>query len=271
MHDRISVNQICFLGEPIETVAGHWRDLGARRVSLVSGSLLGEELHATRAALGAGPFKVETINHVFLAGRSLDSSEQYWSEERAKLARLIEIAAEIGAGSIYMLTGGRGALSWEEAAATFSAAIAPCVARAREAGIALLIENAPALYADIHIAHTLRDAIALAEMADIGVCIEVHACWAEADLRALFERAMPRCGVIQVSDYILGDRALPSRAVPGDGVIPLKRMIDWTLDAGYAGAFDLELIGPRIDTEGRLQATRRAADHVSEILQALGA
>jgi sugar phosphate isomerase/epimerase len=271
MHDRVSVNQICFLGEPIESVVGQWRELGARRVSLVSGSLLGEELPATRAALGAGAFKFETINHVFLTGRSLDASDQYWPEERAKLTRLIEIAAEIGAGSIYMLTGGRGALTWEAAAEAFSAAIASCVAQAREAGIALMIENAPALYADIHIAHTLRDAIALAELADIGVCIEVQACWAEADLRALFERAMPRCGVIQVSDYVLGDRALPSRAVPGDGVIPLKRMIDWALNAGYAGAFDLELIGPRIDAEGRLQATRRAADHVSEILHALGA
>lgn len=271
MHDRISVNQICFLGEPIEAVAGHWRDLGARRVSLVSGSLLGEALPAVRGALNAGGLKVETINHVFLAGKGLDASESYWPGERAKLARLIEIAAEIGAGSIYMLTGGRGSLTWEEAAAAFSAALAPCVARAREAGIALLIENAPSLYADIHIAHTLRDAIALAEMAGIGVCIEMQACWAEGALRSLFEQAMPRCGVIQVSDYILGDRSLPSRAVPGDGAIPLKRMIDWALSAGYAGAFDLELIGPRIDAEGRLQAARRAGGHVGEILRALGA
>jgi hypothetical protein len=43
------------------------------------------------------------------------------------------------------------------------------------------------------------------------------------------------------------------------------------LKAGYAGAFDLELIGPRIDAEGRLEAVRRAASNVGEMLRALGA
>jgi sugar phosphate isomerase/epimerase len=77
--------------------------------------------------------------------------------------------------------------------------------------------------------------------------------------------------VIQVSDYVYGDRALPSRAVPGDGAIPLQRLLEWALAAGYKGAFDLELIGPRIDREGHLPATRRAAEEVGKVLQSLGA
>jgi sugar phosphate isomerase/epimerase len=64
---------------------------------------------------------------------------------------------------------------------------------------------------------------------------------------------------------------MPARAVPGDGNIPLKRIIEWLLRVGYMGAFDLELLGPRIDKEGRLSATRRAAEKTSEILTSLGA
>ena len=56
---------------------------------------------------------------------------------------------------------------------------------------------------------------------------------------------MPRCGLIQVSDYIYGDQSPRARAVPGDGAIPLERILGWALDAGYHGAFDLELLGPR--------------------------
>lgn len=111
----------------------------------------------------------------------------------------------------------------------------------------------------------------LAELAGIGVCIDIYACWAEAALQETIERAMPRCHLIQVSDYVYGDRSLPSRAVPGDGAIPLERILGWALDAGYAGAFDLELIGPRIDAEGRREATRRAATNVGALLDALGA
>ena len=68
-----------------------------------------------------------------------------------------------------------------------------------------------------------------------------------------------------------GDRSLPARAVPGDGAIPVKRMIEWILQAGYRGAFDLELIGPRIDSEGHLNAVRRSAVVVGEMLRSLGA
>ena len=129
---------------------------------------------------------------------------------------------------------------------------------AEQAGVALAIENASALYADIHIAHTLRDTITLAEMAGVGICIDLFHCWAEAGLVDLLERAMPRLEQIQLSDYVLGDRALPARAVPGDGAIPIETFLGQALAGGYAHGFDLELIGPRIEREGRFEAARRA-------------
>jgi sugar phosphate isomerase/epimerase len=169
-----------------------------------------------------------------------------------------------------MLTGGHGRLTWEQGAEAFSAAVAPCVAQARDAGISLGIENASTLYADLHIAHSLRDTVALAEQAGIGICMDLYGCWTEAALRETMERAVPRCHIMQVSDYVYGDRALPARAVPGDGAIPLHRLLEWALAAGYQGAFDLELIGPRIDREGHLAAVRRAAEEVGKTLDSLG-
>ena len=43
------------------------------------------------------------------------------------------------------------------------------------------------------------------------------------------------------------------------------------LDAGYEGAFDLELGGPRIRAEGELAAARRSSDYMTELLDRLGA
>jgi sugar phosphate isomerase/epimerase len=269
MHQRISINSICFAGVPLSELADHWSQIGPHRVSFIS-QQLAEGVEPVRAALAGGSYRVETIMHPYSAGRALALEEDTWREGRAQLMSLIDSAAALGARSIYMLTGGHGSLIWEDAAAAFSAAIAPCVTRAREAGVALLIENAPALYADIHIAHTLRDAVRLAELAGIGVCIDICGCWTEAGLRESIERAMPRCGLVQVSDYVYGDRSLPSRAVPGDGVIPLRRILAWMLEAGYTGAFDLELIGPRIELEGRRAAVGRAAREVGALLESLG-
>jgi hypothetical protein len=46
-------------------------------------------------------------------------------------------------------------------------------------------------------------------------------------------------------------------------------MLEWVLEAGYGGAFDLELTGPRITGEG-VPAVRRAADWLGETLRELG-
>ena len=62
-----------------------------------------------------------------------------------------------------------------------------------------------------------------------------------------------------------------ARAVPGDGDIPLERLIGWLLEVGYPGAFELELLGPRIDEEGHAAAGARAATYTSELLTRLGA
>jgi sugar phosphate isomerase/epimerase len=269
MHERLSVHSICFPGAGLHELAGYWRELGAHRVSLVSHQLFQEGLPVAREALESSDCTLESITHPFLPGRHLEPREESWQEARATLARVIQAAQGLGARSIYMLTGGHGSLSWEEAAEVFRMAIAPCVTQARDAGIALMVENSAAAYADTHIAHTLRDAVTLAELAGIGVCMDLFACWTEAGLRESIVRAMPGCQLVQVSDYVYGDRSLPARAVPGDGNIPIRRILQWTLEAGYTGAFDLELIGPRIDTEGRLAAVRRSAQTLSQMLKEL--
>jgi sugar phosphate isomerase/epimerase len=204
-----------------------------------------------------------------MPGRHLEPREESWRDARDTLSRLIQTAHSLGARSIYMLTGGHGSLSWEEAAEVFRTAIAPCVIQAKDAGIGLMVENSAAAYADTHIAHTLRDAITLAELAGVGVCMDLFACWAEAGLQESIARAMPGCQLVQVCDYVYGDRSLPARAVPGEGAIPIKRILEWTLQAGYTGVFELELLGPRIDAEGRLSAVRRSAEILGEILKEL--
>jgi sugar phosphate isomerase/epimerase len=82
---------------------------------------------------------------------------------------------------------------------------------------------------------------------------------------------MPDTRLVQVSDYVLGDRVTPHRAVIGDGTVPVERLCGQLLELGYRGVFDLELTGPRIDAEGHRAAFARAAENLSEILTRLGA
>jgi sugar phosphate isomerase/epimerase len=265
MHERISVHSICFPTANVEELLQNWRNLGAQRVSFSSPQVLEYGPQKLRSTLSAVGQQTETVTHIFRAGALTPNMQP----ERDALARAIEAAATLNANSIYMLTGGRGTMGWEDAANCFAEALAPCLPLARDAGIAISIENTNAFHAHAHLANNLRDTITLAELANINICIDMFACWTEAGLHALIQRALPRCVLVQVSDYVLGDRSLPCRAVPGDGTIPWPQILRWLQEDGYAGTFDLELLGPRIDAEGQQAAVKRAATYIAECLHRL--
>ncbi len=269
MHPRISLHQVAFMDESSASFIAFCREIGVPHMTLVTPALTRPgDLDGALAELAKGGPKVATVNHVFGAFPNLEGDRD---QAVAGMMQAIDIAAQLGSGAIYLISGGRGRLSWEEGAARFAAWIAPCIAEATAKGVKLLVENAQSLNADLHMIHTLADAIRFAELTGIGVCIELHACWTEADLPALFRRAMPLTGLVQASDYVLGDRTTPCRAVPGDGVIPLEALLRDVLAAGYQGVFDLELVGPRIVAEGARAASLRAGERLSEILERLGA
>ncbi|OBF50545.1 xylose isomerase [Mycobacterium sp. 852002-50816_SCH5313054-b] len=263
-HPRLSVHDVTFYGAPLADLQTCWAALGVSRLSILDTELFDSNFPDLLQPRG---YAVEAVYHLF-AGGSLSGDPQ---AARDALRRVIDAAARVRARTVYLLTGGRGELSWAQAAERFCAMVAPCARHAKAAGVALAVENASSLYADIHLAHTLRDTVELAEMADLSVCIDVFHCWAEGDFEAMVQRALPRTALIQLSDYVLGDRALPGRAVPGDGAIPLERFVAQALALGYTHGFDLELIGPRIDREGRLESARRACGVVGAMLDGLGA
>jgi sugar phosphate isomerase/epimerase len=270
MHPRVCLHQVVYMKESTTAFIELCRDIGIRNMTLATPLVMQQPggVDEVKRALAKGGARVAVMNHPFARFPDL---EQDRGDATRKLWEAIDLTVSLGAKSMYLLTGGRGSLSWEQAAARFIELLAPCKQAARDNGVTLMIENASPFNIDIHIAHTLADTIALAEMAGIGVCIDLQPCFGEAGLSTLFKRAMPIVGLVQVSDYVLGDRVAPCRAVPGDGVVPLKRLIGDLLDAGYQGLFDLELVGPRIDAEGGASAAKRAAERLSEILTALGA
>lgn len=269
IHRRVSINQLCFPGlAPSEFVAQADR-IRARSVVLCSPALFNaKELNETRSALANTGISAECISHVFASARNLEDDN---GEAQGQLLEVISAARHLGTPAIYLLTGGRGQLTWEQAAGRFGELIAPCLRAAEAAGISLSVENASPLFADIHIAHSLVDTLDLAERTGIGLCVDLFYCWAEAHVGDSLSLAAGRSVLVQLSDYKLGDRSLPARAVPGDGAVPIAALVNRLLNSGYGGVFDLELIGPHIDAEGHAAAITRAVNWLSKLLDQLGA
>ncbi|MDG2001805.1 MAG: sugar phosphate isomerase/epimerase [Novosphingobium sp.] len=265
MHSQISINTLCLapdsLGNQIDIVAR----LGCRAISPDLTHVEEYGIAESTRQIGDAGLEVAVLTHRAFGFANAE-------EERAARERLdstIGIAAQIGAPTIIMTTGGRGALTWAQARDRFAEAIAPCVETANSAGIQLGIEPTSHLYADASIVHGLADTTAVARKAGISVIPDIFACWVDSDIEDAIAEAGPHISLIQISDQVYGDRGLPCRAVPGDGEIPFERLIPAFAAAGFTGYYDLEIIGPRMQAEGQEPGLVRAAAHIASCLEGI--
>ena len=196
--------------------------------------------------IGLGPFNL--------------AQPESWPKQQDRLAHSLDTAAAVGAECLVFTTGPFAPLTWEEAADRLETALAPALAASKARNIPFAIEHTNSLRVDVGFVHSLKDAIDLARRLDVGVCMEMNACWAERALEQTIREGIDRILLVQVSDFKVGTVASSQRLVPGDGDIPIERILRAVLDAGYEGVFDLELIGDAINSEGYDAAVPRAVD-----------
>jgi sugar phosphate isomerase/epimerase len=266
MHPAISINTLCLAPAAFDRQVGIVAGLGARAIAPTLEDVAGFGPAESARLLRDAGLSVATLTHRAFGYATAEEV----APARERLDRTIAIAGMIGARSITLTTGGRGALAWNEAAERFAEAIAPCARRAREAGVLLAPEPTSHLYADASIAHRLADLVAIARQAGTALGIDIFACWFDADIDQAIAAAGPLIAVAQLSDHVAGDRGLPCRAVPGDGMVPFGRLLPAMVAAGFAGPFDLEIIGPRLEAEGREAGLARAGAYVGAILAKAG-
>jgi sugar phosphate isomerase/epimerase len=243
VHPRICVSGISTWNQSIADDLELYRDLGVHTIGL-----------ALR--------KLESENDVALVRSSGLRVANVIGVGQAGLRRAITIATAVDAPTIIFTTGPAGDLEWDDAVDEFAASLRGVL----PAPVRLCLEHTNSLRVDVSFVHTLRDAIDLARRFDLQVCMEINACWAERDLARTIAEGIDRIGNVQVSDFAVGTLSTPNRLVPGDGDIPLRRIVGQLLAAGYDGVFDLELVGPKIEEEGYRSAIARSCAYLSELL-----
>lgn len=253
-HPRLSVNSICSMNQSLDEDLALWADLGIDHVGLITPKFDAPGWEAGRCA-------------VLDAGLRVSSVSCY----RDGIAESIELTAGVGSDILYVPPGSAGATPWEEAAEAFCRETAPMVTRAKELGVRLAIEPTNPLRTDVSFVHTVRDAVDLARMADIAIVVDCYASWYERGLAETVRENIDVVALVQICDYRLGTFNMPNRCAVGDGDIPVERLMGMVLDAGYQGAFDLEILGPRIEEEGYRAPITRSLDRAGEMLDRLGA
>jgi sugar phosphate isomerase/epimerase len=260
---RVSLSMLCY---PQLSLPEFLDEAAAREVvtvGLVAQRTMQVPVAEVRQRLGDNGLSVSAL----VGGVAINLNDPAsWPATRDELNGVVDTAAAVGAPSLYVLTGARPRASWDDPIPVFAEAIGPSLEHARSAGVRIAVEPANWLYADLTFVHNLTDAIEVAEAVGTAICVDLFHLWTELHFAEVIARAVPHIAHVQLGDFVAGDRFLPSRAVPGDGVIPLDRLIDQVRAAGYPGAFDLEVNGPRIDEEGHSAAAARALTWLAHAL-----
>lgn len=264
VHPRLSISAVSSWQWSFDDDLRFWSTAGVDHVGL-SFRKLEEAGIARAAALGDAGMRVSNI--VELGWWDL-ADRATWSRQQDRLLQAVDVARGFGA-CLVLTTGPAGELEWDAAASALDAAIDPVRSAAGANGVVVTVEPTGPLRLDLSFVTTYRDGVDLARRLDVSACMEVNSCFAERDLASSIEGSMDVLAHVQVSDFVIGSLCTPDRAVPGDGDIPIRRIVAAVLAAGYRGAFELEMVGPRIEDEGYDAAIRRGAAHLDQLLAEL--
>jgi sugar phosphate isomerase/epimerase len=257
--------------QPLDADIAMWRELGVDHVGLILPKIEQAGWDEARAMVTGAGLRVSTIFGPTYRRLDAERALGWWDADVAGTVRTVEFAASVGAASVYVCSGAAPSLTWDESAARFCELVAPAVERSAELGVPLLVEPTNPLRADVSFIFWQRDAMELARRAGTKVMLDFQSCWYERGLEAVVRENIDLVGVAQLSDYVVGTGRTGDRVPPGDGDIPLERLVAMALDAGYEGPFDLEVMGPRVEEEGYPSAVRRAVEQASELLDRVGA
>ncbi len=266
VHPRLSISAMCSFTWSFDRDLALWQDLGTRHAGLLEFKLA-DDPAGKMARLTAAGIQASTV-----IAPSFDLRDPAsWAAVQVGHRALIDLVAETGGRSIYFTPGRTTGEPWREVVKIFAEAVAPTVAHARQRGV--LAATEPSLMTSVSFVNTLRDAIAVAELTGIGLVADFGNMWMERDFREVLRDAMPHVALMQIADVVIGSSRQPApggRAHIGEGELPLRRMMQDVLDAGYAGPFDLEIVGPKFNAECDEAALRRGVASASALLAEMG-
>ena len=162
-------------------------------------------------------------------------------ELRAGIRRL----APFGPSAVVCLTGPAGAFGKDEARRVVVEGLRAVAEEAGRAGLSVGLEPMSARYRDDWTTvTTLAEAAELCDevgAANVGITFDTWHLWDTPDVFAEIERHSDRIVAVHVNDWRKETRGWCDRVLPGDGVVDVPAILRALHDAGWRGAYELEV------------------------------
>jgi sugar phosphate isomerase/epimerase len=168
--------------------------------------------------------------------------------------KAIELAHKINAGYLLVLSGPphmkKGGI--KEAEKITETSLQSLVPLAKELNVKLGLEILHPMYLDTWSAiSTIEQAMGIIERIDseyVGLVLDLYHIYWDPKLSESIKRAAGKIFGVHIDDWRVPTRdILKDRAVMGDGIIPVSRIVREIQDTGYNGFFEVEIISNNIE------------------------
>jgi sugar phosphate isomerase/epimerase len=247
-HPRVSVSQVTTLRSSFADDLRHYAHAGLDGIGIwelklpAGGDAQALELHeASGLASAAAVPAVPSILPLPLLGGPADPAERVDA-----LCASIHRLARFAPSGIVCLTGTGSGLDPDDARAIVVDGLRTIAAEAASAGTTIALEPYRREGGEHWtIASTIAEAVELIREAGdsraLGIQFDVWHLWESPTLADDIERHLGRFAGVHVADYRDPTRGWADRALPGDGVADVSRVLALLDDAGWDGLYDIEI------------------------------
>jgi sugar phosphate isomerase/epimerase len=81
---------------------------------------------------------------------------------------------------------------------------------------------------------------------NLGILLDLYNSWWEPGIEATIPQIIDKVFDVHIADWHSETTAVDTRLLPGQGIIPLPRLIKTIVNAGYQGLYDVEIFNPSI-------------------------
>jgi sugar phosphate isomerase/epimerase len=249
------------LGQAIDA----WCRLGIPAIGVTKAGL--EEYGVTRGIGKLRASGLRVANYQQVAPYELHEPGRF-AQRLEATRRQFDIASELQADCIYVLTGPRSGLTWDQAGDRLVEQTQALLPDLHERGMRIALEPLHPLRQDLTFINMADDAVELVRRVGdpaVGYVFDFwHLWWQRSALRL----AQATAGLVlsaQPSDHKEVTLRTLDRAMFGAGIAPVRELVQALEDGGYQGYYDLEVISPDNEQKGYDSALREACDGFEDI------
>jgi sugar phosphate isomerase/epimerase len=264
----LSMNEITTFRWSFEEDVENYQQAGYRAIGVWRRKLSdGDEDRAVDLVTESGL----VVSNLMWAGGFTGSDGRTLAESIDDAAEAIRLAAALQAGCLVVYPGGRNNHTYRHAGRVLRSALDQLLPLAEAADVPLAIEPMhAACAADWTFLTDVKSVITFVEeyrSPCLKVAYDTYHFPFGARHRHVLERLVPHIAIVHLADRSLPPSIDQLRCPLGLGRLPLTEIVATLQESGYAGAFDVKLIGPEIGVNNYWDVLEQSQVAFAELAQ----